>query len=34
MTGIAIAAIAFLVPLWFPPGSARELAERREQQDL
>jgi MFS family permease len=34
MTGIAIAAIAFLVSLWFPPGSARELAERREQQDL
>ncbi len=33
VTGIAIAFVAFLVGLWFPPGSARELAERRERTD-
>jgi EmrB/QacA subfamily drug resistance transporter len=30
VAGIAIAAIALLVSLWFPAGSAQELAERRE----
>ncbi len=30
LVGIAIAVVAFFVSLWFPPGSARELAERRE----
>jgi hypothetical protein len=30
VVGIVIAVIAFFVSLWFPPGSARELAERRE----
>ncbi len=34
VVGIAIAVIGFFVSLWFPPGSARELAERREQADL
>ncbi len=34
VAGIGIAVIAFVVSLWFPPGSARELAERREQHDL
>jgi EmrB/QacA subfamily drug resistance transporter len=33
VTGIAIAVIAILVALWFPRGSARELAERRERTD-
>jgi EmrB/QacA subfamily drug resistance transporter len=31
MAGIVIAIVAFLVSLWFPRGSARELAARREQ---
>jgi len=30
LVGIVIAVVAFFVSLWFPPGSARELAERRE----
>ena len=34
VAGIVIAMVAFLVSLWFPPGSARELAARREQHDL
>jgi EmrB/QacA subfamily drug resistance transporter len=33
MVGIGIAVIAFAVALWFPPGSARELAEKREHPD-
>jgi len=31
--GIGIAVIAFFVALWFPPGSARELAEKREYEE-
>ncbi len=33
LAGIAIAAVALLVSLWFPAGSARELAEKREHLD-
>jgi MFS family permease len=32
VVGIGIAVVAFFVSLWFPPGSARELAEKREQE--
>jgi len=33
LVGIGIAIVAFFVSLWFPPGSARELAEKREHPD-
>jgi EmrB/QacA subfamily drug resistance transporter len=34
VVGIGIAVVAFVVSLWFPAGSARELAERREHTPL
>jgi len=34
LVGIVIAVVAVFVSLWFPAGSARELAERREHPDL